>query len=137
MAEVLAVAMRWLHISSVALLIGGMLYGRMALKVTNGMLPPDNVEKFGASVASRFRPWVLFCAAALILSGIYNLLASPGHTARYLILFAIKLLLVLHVFASAILATGSSNPRRMRLMASAGISGLIVILISAYLRRIF
>jgi hypothetical protein len=137
MADVLAVVTRWLHISSVALLIGGMLYGRMALKVTNGMLPPDTVEKFSASAASRFRPWVLFCAGALILSGIYNLLASPGHTARYLIFFAIKLLLVLHVFASAILATHSSNSRRTRLMASAGISGLIVILISAYLRRIF
>ena len=137
MADVLAVVMRWLHISSVALLIGGMLYGRMALKATDGMLPPDTVEKFGASAAARFRPWVLLCAAALILSGIYNLLASPGHTTRYLILFAIKILLVLHVFASAILATRSSNPRRARLMASAGISGLIVILISAYLRRIF
>jgi uncharacterized membrane protein len=137
MADALAVFMRWLHISAVALLIGGLLYGRLALKATGETLAPDAVEKLGDSAAALFRPRVVVAILALLISGIYNILTTPGHTTRYHIWLAIKLLLVLHVFASAFLATRPGNPRRARMMASAGLSGLIVILISAFLRRIF
>ena len=87
--------------------------------------------------AALFRPRVVAAIIALLISGIYNILTTPGHTTRYHIWLAIKLLLVLHVFASAFLSTRPGNPRRGRMMASAALSGLIIILISAFLRRIF
>ena len=129
--------MRWLHISSVALLIGGLLYGRLALKATSEIVAPEAAEKLSDSAAASFRPRVVAAIVALLISGIYNILTTPGHTTRYHIWLAIKLLLVLHVFASAFLSTRPGNPRRGRLMASAALSGLIIILISAFLRRIF
>jgi hypothetical protein len=67
----------------------------------------------------------------------YNLFANPGHSARYHMLLGVKLLLALHIFAVAMLATQPKNPRRARLLTGAAISGLAIILISAYLRRIF
>ena len=137
MSEVLPIFMRWLHLASVALLIGGLLYGRVVLKATGASLAPDAVEKISESAAALFRPRVLFCVTALLISGVYNIITTPGHSSRYHIWLGVKLLLVLHIFASAILSTRPGNPRRGRMMASAGLSGLIVILISAYLRRIF
>jgi hypothetical protein len=56
---------------------------------------------------------------------------------RYHIVLGIKLVLVAHVFAVALLIVQPKNPRRVRLMTGAFLSGLAIILISAYLRRIF
>jgi hypothetical protein len=42
----------------------------------------------------------------------------------------------LHVFSVAILATAPRNPRRARQLFGAAISGLTIILISAYLKGI-
>jgi hypothetical protein len=41
------------------------------------------------------------------------------------------------VFAVAILVVQPHRPRRVRMMAGTAISGLVIIAISAYLRRIF
>jgi hypothetical protein len=73
----------------------------------------------------------------LVISGIYNLLSNPGHTLKYHVLLSLKLLLVAHVFAVAVLITQPGHPRRVRLMAGGAISSLIVIGIAAYLRRIY
>jgi uncharacterized membrane protein len=137
MAEVLALFMRWLHISSVALLIGGLLYGWLVLQATQETGSPEVADKLSEAAAALFRPWVLAAISALVVSGIYNILTTPGHSTRYHIWLGIKLLLVLHVFAAAILAMRPGNPRRPRLMAGAALSGLAIILIAAYLRRIF
>jgi hypothetical protein len=73
----------------------------------------------------------------LILSGTYNLLTNPGHTPKYHMIFGIKILLVLHVFAVALLITQPKNPRRARMMTGMLVSGLIILAVSSYLRRIF
>jgi hypothetical protein len=80
---------------------------------------------------------VIACVLALLLSGVYNILTSPGHHQWYQIWLGIKLLLALHVFAAGFLATRPGNPRRSRIMAGAGLSGLIVILIADYLKNIY
>ena len=131
MGDVLGVIMRWLHISSVVTLIGGMLYASLALRGVDG------AEPFAEKAAARFRPLVWASVVALILSGAYNVASMPGHSPRYLVLLGIKLLLVMHVFASALLAVRPHNPRRARQMTGGFLSGLLIILISAYLRRIF
>ena len=137
MKEVLPLLMRWLHISAATLLVGGLLYGRLVLKATRETLSPDVAEKIGDSAAALFRPRVIACVLALLLSGVYNILSAPGHTTRYHVWLGIKLLLALHVFAAGFLATRPGNPRRARIMAGAGLSGLIVILIADYLKTIY
>jgi putative copper export protein len=129
--------MLWLHIASIAILIGGLLYGSLALRSMNEVAPPDVVRAISERTAARFRPRVYITILALVFSGLYNLLSTPGHSTWYKILFAVKILLVLHVFAVAILAVRPKVERRARAMYGAAISGLIVILLSAYLRHIF
>ena len=73
----------------------------------------------------------------LIVSGTYNLLTNQGHSPKYHMVFGVKILLVLHVFAVALLITQPKNPKRARMMTGTVISGLIILAISAYLRRIF
>ena len=137
MADVLFVLMRWLHFTSMATLVGGMLYGRLVMTPSAGALAPDARDAFGDRAATAYRPLVLAAILGLILSGTYNLLTNPGHSVKYHILLGVKLMLVLHVFAVAFLISQPKNPRRARMMTGTVISGLIILAISAYLRRIF
>ena len=128
MGDVPFLIMRWLHLASVATLVGGLFFGSLAASTVGVALE---------TAVARFRPWLLTAMAALILSGAYNLITTPGHTTTYRIVLAVKLLLVAHVFAAGMLAVRPNNPRRARQMTGAFISGFLIILISAYLRRIF
>jgi putative copper export protein len=125
MGDALFVVMRWLHMASMATLVGGMLYGRTV------------ESKSPSNAASAFRPYVVVAMAGLIISGTFNLLQNPGHTPKYHMLLGIKLLLALHVFAVAFISTSPVNNRRRRQMTGVAISGLLILAISAYLRRIF
>jgi len=137
MAEALNVLMRWLHIASVAGLIGGMIYGRTVLLASTAELAPESRKALEERAAALFRRIVIGTIVCLTLSGVYNIVSYTGHTTRYDILLGIKLLLVAHIFAAAILSSQPNNQRRGRQMAGAAISGLIVIAISAYLRTIY
>jgi putative copper export protein len=137
MADVLFVLMRWLHLASMATLVGGILFGRLVMTSSLSAFAPDARDAFGERAAARYRPLVLTAIVGSIVSGTYNLLTNPGHTPKYHMLLGIKLLLVLHVFAVALLITQPKNPRRARMMTGTLISGLIILAISAYLRRIF
>ena len=129
--------MRWLHLTSMATLVGGMLYGRFVMTASEEILAPDARESFGARAAGAYRPLVMAAVMGLIVSGTYNLMTSSGHTVRYHVLLGIKLLLALHVFAMAFLVTKPKNARRGRMMLGTAVSGLIILAISAYLRRIY
>jgi putative copper export protein len=129
--------MRWLHISSMATLVGGLIYARLAMTPACQELTLDGRDAIGERAAAAFRPLVFTAIIGLLLSGLYNVLVTPGHSTRYHMLLGVKLLLVAHVFASVLLAVQPKRERRPRLMMSAFVSGLLVILISAYLRRIF
>ena len=137
MYEPLTIAMRWLHITSMATLVGGMIFGRLVMTGAMTGISPESRESLGDRAAMLYRPLVITAICGSILSGIYKFLSTTGHSPRYHILFGIKMLLVLHIYAAAILAVQPHNPRRGRLMQSVMISGLIVILISAWLSRIF
>ncbi len=140
--EVLGILMRWAHIASATVLLGGLVYARM---VAAAALPEPAEERAEAleRLASRFRPLVYAAIAGLVVSGLYNFLSQPGHTPSYHAWFGVKVLLALHVFAAAVLGVRSSRAgseeeaKRLRRMSGAVISGLAVILIAAYLRLIY
>lgn len=137
MGDILAVIMRWLHISSVATLIGGAIFATFVAGHATGLVNVKDKDALWEDMAAHFKPVVYAAVAALTVSGIYNVLAHPGHSVFYQIVVGIKLVLALHVFAVMLLAVQPNNKRRTRLMAGAAISGLVIIAVSAYLRRIF
>lgn len=137
MQEVLNVLTRWLHISSAVTLIGGLIYGRFVLVPGLAVAAADAREAIVEKAAQAFRPLVYTAAAALVVSGLYNILSHPGHTLRYHILFGVKLLLVAHVFTVSLAIVRPHKTGRARLMSTTAISGLIIIAISAYLRLTF
>jgi uncharacterized membrane protein len=133
----LTVAMRWLHIASMAVLIGGMVFARVVMVRSLETVSPESRDALADKAAMAYRPLVICAICGLIVSGIYKFLSSTGHSARYHMLFGIKMLLVLHVFSAAILIVQPKNPRRTRMMTGVVISGLVVILISAVLRVVY
>jgi uncharacterized membrane protein len=142
-AEVFEILMRWAHITSAVVLIGGLVYARMvAAPVVGQSLGEERLELL-ERLAARFRPLVYAAIAGLVISGVYNFALHRGHTAYYQMWFGVKILLALHVFAAAVLAVKSSQAtseneaRRLRRLSGAILSGLVVILIAAYLRRIY
>jgi uncharacterized membrane protein len=137
MPDVLNVIMRWLHISSVVTLIGGVLYGRLVATPAIAALTSEGKSMLDDSMAAHYKPLVYGAIMALVVSGLYNIFVTPGHSLRYHVLLGVKLLLVLHVFATALLMVQKGAERRARRMTGILISGLIIIAISAYLRRIF
>jgi len=137
MFETLGICMRWLHIASVATLVGGMVYGWLVLVPAAAVLAVDARKVFFEKTAALYRPLVFGAIGALLVSGAYNLMTNPGHHARYYILLSIKLLLVAHVFAVGVVLVTKNPEHRGRLFAGSAVSGLLIILISAYLRRNF
>lgn len=136
MIDAITALARWLHFSSLVTLIGGILYARFVMDPASSTLSPGDRTALENQAGKRFRPLIFTAMALLVISGTYNFLRKDPQTALYHALFGIKILLVLHVFAVAILATGPNNPRRARQMFGAAISGIIIILISAYLKGI-
>ncbi len=141
--EVLGVLSRWLHIVSAVLLIGGAIYARAVAVPALRALPLDDQADAWAVLVARFRPMVYAAIAGLLVSGTYNLLIHPGHTRLYNIWFGIKMLLAAHVFAAAMLAVKApgekpeDESRRVHRLSGVAISGLLVLLVAAYLRRIY
>lgn len=119
---VLGVLLRWVHITSVVILIGGIFYARF----------------FAGGLSEKFRPWVYGTILLLVASGLYNLLTKAAYPPGYHIGFGIKMLLVLHIFVAALLLTArpAEPAKRARSMTGIVVSALVVFLISAWLRWI-
>jgi uncharacterized membrane protein len=133
---VLGVCVRWIHIASVTALIGGFIYARFVLAPALVSLPNTERELAGSNAVRSFRPLLI---AALILalgSGMYNYASKASYPPTYHMWMGIKLLLVLHIAASAIIYSvrQSSQAKRNRTELSIVISGLVVIAIATYLR---
>ena len=137
MPDLLFVMVRWIHIASMATLIGGLLFARLVLAPSLSTVSGESRDALTEKAAALFRPLTLAAILGLILSGTFNLLTTPGHRPFYHMLLGIKLLLALHVFAVAMLIVRPNNKRRVRMMTGTLISGLVILFISAWLRRIF
>jgi uncharacterized membrane protein len=136
MGEILTAVMRWLHITSMLSLLGGIFYARFVMIPSESVLSPEARTALNESTAKHFRGIVFAALGGLLLSGIYNYLMKPGHSVLYHALFGIKILLAMHVLSIAILATAPNNPRRARQLFGAAISGVVIVFISAYLKGI-
>jgi len=136
MTDALNVIMRWLHISSVVVLVGGVLYARLVIVPALVSLPTQDQETLGDAMAARYRSLLYLAMLFLLGTGIYNFVMNLGRGPLYQALLGIKLSLVLHVFAVGTLIVKPKNVKRARQMTGLLISGLIIIAISAVLRQL-
>jgi uncharacterized membrane protein len=128
--------MRWIHVASVVTLIGGFIYARFVLAPALASVPASEGETVGGAAVRSFRPLLYTVLATVLGSGIYNYATKASYPPGYQMWFGIKMLLVLHIAASAILYSvrESGAARRNRTALGIVISGLTVIAISGYLR---
>lgn len=135
---------RFIHISCVIIFLGGVIYARQVLVPVLNTLPEDVRMQSAAGTQIRYRTTLYVLLALIVVSGLYNFLtySGPKHGQAYQIWFGIKMLLVAHLCATGILwatspygdvtVAGKSKHR----LTSMAIAGLIVVLISAYLRSL-
>jgi hypothetical protein len=128
--------MRWIHIASVATLIGSFIYARYIVASALAVLDGSARAVFEKSVVERFRPLAYTVLATILGSGLYNYLTKLSYPPHYHMWIGIKFLFVLHIFAVTILYTVKSadESKRNRWLAGMVWTGLIIIAISAFLR---
>jgi uncharacterized membrane protein len=138
----LAVLMRFLHIASVVALVGGAFYARTALTPVLNALPEAQRTVAAQTAQARFRSTLFVLLILVVFSGLYSFLTGPKHTSTWQMAFGIKMLLVLHILATAILWATSPygdvaiDGKGKRRLASIVISGFLAILAASYLRRL-
>jgi len=135
---VLAVSMRWTHITSVVTLIGGFIFARYALAPALATVAQPERGSLGKKVVENYRALLYTVLVTLIGSGLYNYLSKPSYPPHYHMLIGIKFLFALHIFAVAVLYANpeAEEAKRNRWLTGMILSGLIIIAISAYLRWI-
>jgi len=132
---VLNILMRTLHIVSAITLLGGILAWRFGVFPALASLNGEMRRKVDNAMASAWRPAVLYSVAGLLVSGVYNFLRwnKTGLSPEYHAVIGVKFLLVLHVFAVAILAARPDNAKRARQLTGIAISGVTIVILSAVL----
>jgi len=135
---VLAVCMRWIHVTSVVTMIGGFIFARMAVApALQSMNEPDR-SAFGNRIVANFRPLLYIVLATILGSGLYNYLTKASYPPHYHMWIGIKFLFVLHIFSVAILYTipEAQEGKRNRWLTGMIYSALVIFAISAWLRWI-
>jgi hypothetical protein len=138
----LSVLSRFLHIASVAGLVGGVLYARLALVPSLALFPERERIQAGREAQAKFRSVLFVMLILAVASGLYNFLgpSAPHHGKQWQIWFGIKMLAVLHFLAVSIVWATSpygdvpTEAKSKRRLTSLVISGFIAILIADYLR---
>ena len=143
----LPLVMRWIHILSAIVTLGGSIFVRFVLMPSAQQVLDDKAHaQLREAVTKRWMKFVHTCILLFLVSGFYNYIAiqAPAHhgQAIYHMLFGIKFLLALAVFALAIALT-SLKPWSGKLRANSKFwLGLLVALaivvvgISGYMRAI-
>ena len=135
---------RWIHIAAAAFVVGGFVYARFVVLPAVGELNGEERSAMLGRLAARLKNLGLIAIVLLLVSGSYNFykVVQGGVDAAYHMAFGIKFLLALHIFAMLfILGTPPSgdakrDAKRPRLLFGGMISGLIVLLLGAYLRTL-
>ena len=145
--------MQWIHVGSVVLMIGGFFFFRVVLlPIANRSSDPGALI---ASALRRFGGIVWTALLTVLISGLYNFI-SFFRTARsasavnpvasdfslYILVLGVKLFIVFFIFTLAIILTfpypvfDVYQKRPAPWLNLTVILGLIVIFLSAYLRRL-
>ena len=125
---------RWIHIASAITLMGGMIFAAVAW--LPALAGPDK-QSISDAIALRFRPWLVLSIVGLLASGFYNYMrhaTAKDVPTMYHMVFGMKFLLALHVFAVGWISLNSGNTKRSRQITGVVISGLIIIALSAAMR---
>lgn len=119
--DILGIFSRWVHVASAIILLGGVIFARSVRH---------------AQLFKEYRALATTAIVALFLSGLYNLLTKANTPKPYHMIFGIKFLLALHVFGVGLMSTRANvdETTRQRWLAGVALSGLVVTLLSAYLR---
>lgn len=142
--DYVALISRWLHIGAVVIAIGGAFFNRVVLTpAIESRMEGDAKADLVEAIRRRWMMTVHACIAVLLLSGGYNLFRAfkGGLSSTYHIVFGIKFVLVLAVFAIAIMLTSKrpyiSTPGGARRAAGILVGlGLVIILLSGILRSL-
>jgi hypothetical protein len=110
------ILIRWIHLASVIVLIGGIAYARF----------------YAGELSPRFKRLAYWIIGAILLSGIYNYLRKGAVSPHYHMWLGIKIFLALHIFAVVILYKG-----KQRALTGVVISAAAIVAISGYLRVLF
>jgi len=132
----------WIHVAAAVIGVGGMVFLLLILPPSARVLKAEQRDLLFKSVQQRFR-WVTWAVIVLLLgSGLYNVrLVWEVPWGTYWGLLTVKIVLALLVFAISVCPTVPLKlcdrfRARRRLCLSAALAlAMIVILISAYLRR--
>ena len=138
----LPLLVRFVHIASVILLLGGITYARFVLMPSLNTLPDEMRRRAERDVQQRSRATLYLLLILIVGSGLYNFFAGPKHQPIYHAVFGIKLLLVCDVIAVAVFWATSPygdstlERRNNRRLSHVAIAGILIVLISAYLRSL-
>jgi len=143
----LPLLMRWTHILAAIVALGGSIYVRFVLMPSAQQVLDDKTHaELRTAVTRRWMRFVHTCILLFLVSGFYNYLAvqAPAHQGQsiYHMLFGIKFLLAVVVFALAIALT-SLKPWSARLRANAKtwlavliVLAILVVALSGYMRAL-
>jgi uncharacterized membrane protein len=139
----MATVMQWVHLMAAVVGLGGMGFMLLILIPSLGVLGAEQREALSRAVTGRFR-WATWGAVTLLLvTGLYNIRRyyweEPWDRAWRLL--TLKILLSFGLFGIVLALTiplrwfEPLRARRQMWLLVAFILGLVVVLISAYLRR--
>jgi uncharacterized membrane protein len=125
MTDLIGLLSRWVHVVSAVTLMGGVLFARQVLR-----------SAAESELITRYAQVLQVAIVGLLVSGLYNLLSKAGVPKGYHMIFGIKFLLALHVFAMGFLVAraGVDAAKRQRQLTGMVISGGLILALSAYLR---
>lgn len=110
--DVLAIVVRWVHLLSVVVAIGGTIFMRFVLMPSaQEALTPDVRTALHAKLITRWKRVVHICIALLIITGSFNFYVTFGDGVKalpYHPIFGVKLILAFSVFFLASALSGSS-----------------------------
>ena len=110
--DVIAIVVRWVHLLSVVVAVGGMIFMRFVLMPSaQAVLTPEVRTELHAKLVARWKRVVHVCIALLILTGSFNFYITIQDGVKplpYHPIFGVKLILAFGVFFLAIALSGSS-----------------------------
>lgn len=104
--------LRWTHILSSVVLVGGLVFLRFALIPSLSVLSENERESFQSAMRSRWAKLVMACSGLLLLSGLANMMLLMGQwdypNGELGLLTGLKLLLSLPIFFISSLLAGKT-----------------------------